>query len=38
LIDLAESRVAAAQSAGGNRTVEPQAHAAAVTEEAANAA
>jgi diguanylate cyclase (GGDEF)-like protein len=38
LIDLAESRVAAAQSAGGNRTIEPEAHASAVTEDAANAA
>lgn len=38
LIDLAESRVAAAQRAGGNRTVEPEAHAPAVSEEAASAA
>jgi diguanylate cyclase (GGDEF)-like protein len=33
LIDLAESRVSAAQSAGGNRTIEPEIRSAPVTEE-----
>jgi GGDEF domain-containing protein len=33
LIDLAESRVSAAQSSGGNRTIEPEIRSAPVTEE-----